>query len=937
MEWVLFAVLGLSAGVAYGGLGIAVVATHRGTGVVNLAQGAVAVWGAYVYAAMRDTGTVHLPVVGIPFAIATGGPASPLVAIVAGVLSSVLVSLLAYVLVFRPLRNAPQLASVVASIGITTVIESIVALQFGTNQTIVPSFFTTGTIRLAGQAVPTNRFEALALFVAITVAVWAYLRFTRVGIAMAAYAENARAITLMGYSPTRLAIRAWTLSGLIAGFVGVMVASLTPLNPVTMTLYIVPALAASLLARFRSVIVVAIAGGALGVLQSIVTFLKTEAWFPTWLQIGAEDLLPLLLILAVLVVGRGSVTGRAAAIAGRLPAVNRPRSVRGPVLAVIVATGLCLMFFNGSYRFAFAQSLIAALLTLSVVVLTGYAGQISVAQLAIAGTAGLLVARLAIDGGLPFPVAAGAAILLATMLGTLTALPALRVVGIQLTVVTLSLAVAVQSALFANPSLSPADLGNVPAPSLFGVDMSVRAGSNVARAQWVILCCGVLIGAMFLVARVMGGRTGVRLLAIRSNERAAASIGVGVVETKAVVFALSSALAASAGVLMTYGLGQFSSSSFDVLSVGLPLLAFAYLGGITSIYGALVGALMVPGGVVYVLLTAWFDDPGSWYLLVSGCALVATAISYPDGIAGTVSRLLPPRREKSHQTVATTEPDDGIATPSDVQRTGPGAGFKVRGVTVRYGGVHAVTDVDIEVAPGEIVGLIGPNGAGKTSLIDGVLGFTPCSGEVTIDGHVVSRSAPHRIARSGLVRTWQNPDLFADLTVAENMDVARLPGHPLRTLLEDVFGRRRPMLLSAGVLDRLDMGDRLGAEPSSLSLGQQKLLGVARSLVSRPTVVLLDEPAAGLDSAESLRLGSHLRALADDGLGILLIDHDMDLVFGTCDRVIVLQFGRVIASGAPAEVRQSPAVVAAYLGSESAPDPVPSFEAGPHPSAGGER
>lgn len=936
MEWILFAALGLAAGVAYGGLGIALVATHRGTGVVNLAQGAIAVWGAYVYDAMRDTGTVHLPVVGIPFTIGTGGPAGPLVAITAGVLSSVLVSLLAYLLVFRPLRNAPQLASVVASIGITTVIQSIVAIQFGTHQEIVPSFFTTGTVSLAGLAVPANRFEALALFAVITLAVWACLRFTRFGIAMAAYAENARAITLMGYSPTGLALGAWTLSGLIAGFVGVMVAALMPLNPITMTLYIVPALAAALLARFRSVITVAVAGVGLGVLQSLATYLKTNTWFPSWLQIGAEDLLPLLLILAVLVAGRSSGTGRGAVAAARLPSVRRPHGTRGPALAVIIATVLCLMFFNGNYRFAFTQSLIAALLTLSFVVLTGYAGQISVAQVAIAGTAGLLVARLSIEGGLPFPAAAAVAVLLATLLGTLTALPALRAVGIQLTVVTLSLAVAVQSALFANPSLSPAGLGTLPAPHLFGIDMSVRSGSDVARAPFVILCCGALVVAVVLVARTAGGRTGVRLLAVRSNERAAASIGVGVVETKAVVFALSSALAASAGVLMTYSLGQFSSASFDVLSVGLPLLAFAYLGGITSMYGALVGALMVPGGVVHVLLTRWLDDPGSWYLLVSGCALVVTAISYPEGIAGAVSRLLPHLRRTRAHAAGVAEPEDTPA-PSGKGRTGPAAGLRVRDVTVRYGGVLAVSAVDMEVAPGEIVGLIGPNGAGKTSLVDGVLGFTPCSGQVTIDGRVVSGAAPHRIARSGLMRTWQNPDLFTDLTVAENIEVARLPGRPLRTLLDDVFGRRRPMLLPAEVMGGLDVDHRLGMAPSALSLGQQKLLSVGRSLVSRPTVVLLDEPAAGLDSAESLRLGRHLRELADAGLGILLIDHDMDLVFGTCDRVTVLQFGKVIASGTPAEVRESPAVVAAYLGSVPASDGLHPSEPVSHSSAGGER
>jgi branched-chain amino acid transport system permease protein len=651
VELVLFAILGLAAGVAYGGLGLAVVATKRGTGVVNLAQGAVAMWGGYVYHAMRETGTLHLPVLGIPSTIETGGPASPPVAIAAGVLSSVLISLLAYILVFRPLRNAPQLASVVASIGITTIIQSIVAIQFGTNQIIVPSWFATGTISIADLSVPTNRLVALLVFVVVVVAVWAYFRFARNGIAVAAYAENSRAVTLMGYSADLLAMRAWGLSGLIAGVVGVTVAPLIPLNPITMTLFIVPALAAAVLARFRSVIIVAVAGLGIGVLQSFVTFAKTLPWFPAWLQVGTEDLIPFLLIIGMLIFGGvAAVSGRGAAAVGRLPAVRRPRSVRGPVITVLVATGICLLLFNGVYRFAFAQSLIAALLILSVVVLTGYAGQISVAQAAIAGLAGLFVARLTIDAGLPFPLAALIAIMAAASLGMLVVLPALRAVGIQLTVVTLALAVAVQSAVFSNPVFNPAALGSLPAPTLFGIDFSVRSGSDLARTSFLLLCCAMLVVALIVVARVAGGRTGVRLLSVRSNAHAAASVGVGVVGTKALVFGFASALAATAGVLMTYSLGQFSTPSFDVLAVGLPLLAFAYLGGITSLYGALVGASMVPGGITYVLIGSWFADPGSWYLLFSGCALVLTAILNPEGIAGAASKMLsgsrPPRRPR---------------------------------------------------------------------------------------------------------------------------------------------------------------------------------------------------------------------------------------------------------------------------------------------------
>jgi branched-chain amino acid transport system ATP-binding protein len=244
------------------------------------------------------------------------------------------------------------------------------------------------------------------------------------------------------------------------------------------------------------------------------------------------------------------------------------------------------------------------------------------------------------------------------------------------------------------------------------------------------------------------------------------------------------------------------------------------------------------------------------------------------------------------------------------------AALRTAGLTVRYGGVCANDSVDLSVAPGELVGLIGPNGAGKTTFIDAVSGFTAASGEVWVGSTQVDAMRAHRRRRLGLARTWQAGELFNDLTVGDNLAAAcQSPGIGMvaADLLRRRSRRRDPAVERAlGAVGLADAADR---RPSDLPLGEQKLVGVARALVGDPSVLLLDEPAAGLDSEESLLLGAQLRTLAAAGTGVLLVDHDMHLVLQACDRLYVMDFGKVIASGRPSEIVADADVVAAYLGS----------------------
>ncbi len=655
------ALLGLGTGALVGAIALAVVLTHRGSGVVDFSAGAMAMYAAYVCDGLRRDGQLFLPPLPNPLAlipgvdlptwptrISLGDPLAfaPALAVTLAVMA--VVGLLVHLLVFRPLLHAPPLAKVVASVGLLLVLQAVVVLRFGAAPRPVRPILAKAPLDLpGGLTVPQDQVVLAAIVVLVAFVLWAAYRFTRIGLATRAAAENQPAAVVLGFSPDVLAGTNFVLSTLVVSAFGVLVSTVNgSLDPVTITLLVVPALAAALLGGFASFGIAVAAGLGIAMAQSVVQYWSTQDWFPhagAAAVPGLKEAVPFVVIVVALAVRGRTLPARGTPGAERLPASPRPVHVGRSALATAAVAAAGLVLLGPDWRLAITNSVIGVVLCLSLVVLTGYVGQISLAQMTLAGVSGFTVAKLAAEHGIAFPFGPLAGALLATAFGVLAALPALRVRGVHLAVVTLAAAVAIENVVFENPAWSGGlDGAAVGPPRFFGLAFGPNdAGSLDGKlpSSWFgLFCLAVAVGLALAVVALRRSALGRRMLAVRANERAAASAGVSVAGTKVLAFALAAFIAGIGGALSGYRFGSVTPLTFGSVA-SITLLAIAYLGGIASVSGAVVGGLLVAGGVGFTALDQWFGVGDEYTLFLSGLGLVVTAVLRPEGVAGALGDL----------------------------------------------------------------------------------------------------------------------------------------------------------------------------------------------------------------------------------------------------------------------------------------------------------
>jgi ABC-type branched-subunit amino acid transport system ATPase component/branched-subunit amino acid ABC-type transport system permease component len=904
-----YALVGLAGGSAYALMALGVVAVYRGSGILNFAQGGMGMISAYVFWELSDSGNGSMPV-GI--------------AIVIGILVGIAQGVLFYLLVARLLRNASEVAKVVVTLGLMLGLESIALVAWGTDVHLILPLFGTGKVTIFHGIITDDTLLLLGVTAALAIGLWLMFTKTRLGLNATALRENPQAAAAIGITPHRTGLVTWALGGAMAAVAGILLSPVIGLSANALTLLVIPALAAALVGRFTGIASTVGLALLLGVVESVLGGKYN-------VNSGIVASLPFAVIIIAVVLGGRVLPGRGESLTIRLPKITSGRIPTSKALLVLAGGLAIALLLSSTWQTALINSCLFGLMALSIVVVTGFAGQISVASAAFAGF-GAFIAALCTGAGISFIFCVILGTLSAVAMGLVFGAPAVRVRGINLAIVTLGLSLAVEDMILNEPGLTGGYSGlPIHDASLFGLDLSPSAHPQ----RFAILCVVVLGLGCVAAFNIRRGVSGRRYVSVRASERGAASLGMSVSGAKLGAFAVSAGLAGLAGALGVFQFSIADFSGYDVFS-SISQIAFTALAGIGFVGGAIIAAISAPGGEIanFVSDILHWNSINEWLPVISGYFVIDVMIRYPDGAIltfGPLLRLLGRAHDALHLPSMPSlrrgaEEDAAAAAAFDLKTyrnsamAGGGGGKTVlvaKDISVSYGAVKAVDGISFELKAGELLGVIGPNGAGKTSLIDALTGFNKLSsGTIVLSGKDLTHMRAHRMARNGMGRTFQNLELFDDLTVRENILAAldsrsRLPY--ATDLVKPGRGKLNPPALAA--VSMLGLGPHLDQVVSDLPQGLRRMVAIARVVAQEPAAILMDEPAAGMNGAERRAASELFRALAHEfGAAVLLVEHNIDVVADSCDQLIALNFGRMIASGTTAEVLHDPAVREAYLG-----------------------
>ncbi len=555
-----------------------------------------------------------------------------------------------------------------------------------------------------------------------------------------------------------------------------------------------------------------------------------------------------------------------------------------------------------------------SLVVLGVVMLTGVGGVMSFGQSAFVGlsayASAFITLRLGFSPWLGLAAALALVIASAALLGSVT----LRLSGHYLPLSTIAWGLSVYY-LFVNLDFLGGQTGITDIPPIWLGPLRFETGR-----EFYVLIWACVLAALLLFSNMLDSRAGRAMRSVRRTRELAESFGINTVYYRFIVFLYAAVCAAVSGWLYAHMLRFLNPTPFN-LTMGIEYLFMAVIGGVTNIWGALLGA-----GIVTVLrewlqntLPRLIGQPGNFEIVIFGAlVIVLLQVNRDAGLGVFLEKLR--RRPKPG---AAPAGESGLPKRDRPVDAAGAAILEVAGVGKSFFGVRAVDDISFDVGRREIVAVIGPNGAGKTTLFNVITGLlTPDAGHVKINGRVLPTARPRETVRLGIARTFQHVHLVPELTVLENVmlgaHIRGRSGSVAATVRLNAAEERQMRTEAARQLTRIGLGELANAPATSLALGQQRLLEIARALCADPDLLLLDEPAAGLRLQEKQQLATLLRELRAQGLTLLLVEHDMDFVMKLVDRIVVMNFGQKLFEGVPAEVRAHPAVIEAYLGGVAA-------------------